>query len=151
METLQEIAPRGLMKILQGFLNRWKPNNDKNTARVDQGEVENQRAQQETIIESQSGERLTQIKSYLSDLTKRSEEENKSLFIISTLQMIESLLIEVPASHRAKMQPMYSCLFVEADTFVDNMMDCVRIHYDKKPRRSNVHRHELAKPSQRLP
>ena len=112
METLQEIRAHELMKKLQGLLNRWKENNDKNTARVDQGEVENQRAQQETIIESQSGERLTQIKSYWIDLTKWSEEGNKRTYrIISMLQKIERVLIKLPASHKAKMQPMYSCLY----------------------------------------
>ncbi|GKE20858.1 hypothetical protein Tco_1432370 [Tanacetum coccineum] len=108
METLQDIRPRKLMEELQKLLNRWKTNCDKKIAHVDQGEVENQRAQQETIIESQSGE-------------------------------------------RAKMQPMYSCLYAEADTFMDNMMDRVRIHYDKKPRCSNVLCHELATPSQPFP
>ncbi|PWA55634.1 F-box domain, Leucine-rich repeat domain, L domain-like protein [Artemisia annua] len=153
MVLREEIRALELMKKLQGLLNRWKENNDKNTARVDQGEVENQRAQQETIIESESVERLTQIKSYWIDLTKWSEEGDKrTCRIISILQKIESLLIKLPASHKAKMQPMYSCLYAEADTFMDNMMDrTVRIHCDKKPRRSNVHCHELATPSQPLP
>ncbi|GKE27921.1 hypothetical protein Tco_1443305 [Tanacetum coccineum] len=144
-----EIRPCKLMEELQKLLNRWKTNGDKKTAYVDQGEVENERVQQETIIESQSGERLTQIKSYYSDLTKWSEELNKrSCHIISMLQKIESLLIELPVSHRAKMQPMYSCLYAEADTFMDNMMDRVRIHCDKKPRCSNVLCYELATQSQ---
>ena len=151
MGTLQEIRANKLMEELQGLLNQWKANNDKNTACVDQGEVENQRAQQETIIEPQSGERLTQIKSYWSDLTKWSEEGHKrTRLIISMLQEIESLLIELPASPRAKMQPMYSCLYAKADTFMDNMIDCVRIHCDKKPRRSSAHFHELATTSQPL-
>ncbi|GJV02278.1 hypothetical protein Tco_1335847 [Tanacetum coccineum] len=51
----------------------------------------------------------------------------------------------------AKMQPMYSCLYAKADTFMDNMMDRVRIYCDKKPRCLNVHCHELATPSQPFP
>ncbi|PWA81049.1 F-box domain, Leucine-rich repeat domain, L domain-like protein [Artemisia annua] len=153
MVLREEIRAHELIKELQGLLNQWKANNDKNTARVNQGEVENQGAQQETIIESQSGKRLTQIKSYWSDLTKWSEEGDKrTCRVILMLQKIESLLIELPASHKPKMQPMYSCLYAEADTFMDNMMDrTVRIHCDKKPRHSNVHYHELATPSQPLP
>ncbi|PWA53866.1 F-box domain, Leucine-rich repeat domain, L domain-like protein [Artemisia annua] len=152
MVLREEIRANKLMEELQGLLDQWKVNNDKNTASVDQGQVENQRAQQETIIESQSGERLTQIKSYWSDLTKWSEEGHKrTCLIISMLQEIESLLIELPASPRAKMQPMYSCLYAEADTFMDNMIDHVRIHCDKKPRRSSAQCHELATPSQPLP
>ncbi|GKA52468.1 F-box domain containing protein, partial [Tanacetum coccineum] len=152
MVLREDIRAHELMEELQELLNWWKANSDNNTAQVDLGEVENQTAQQETIIESQSGERLTHIKSYWSDLTKWSEEgEERSCCIISMLQEIKSLLIELPASHRAKMQPMYSCLHAEADTFMDNMMDRVRIHCDKKPRRSNVHCHELATPSQPFP
>ncbi|GJS32220.1 F-box domain containing protein [Tanacetum coccineum] len=152
MVLREEIRAHKLMEELQKLLNLWKANSDKKIAQVDQGDVENQRAQQETIIESQSGERLTQIKSYWSNLTKWSEEgEERSCRIISMLQEIESLLIELPASHRAKMQPMYSCLHAEADTFMDKMMDRVRIHCDKKPRRSNIHCHELATPSQPFP
>ncbi|GKD55438.1 hypothetical protein Tco_1288825, partial [Tanacetum coccineum] len=39
-------------------------------------------------------------------------------------------------------------LLGKADTVMDNMMDHVRIHCDKKPRCLNVHCHELATPSQ---
>ncbi|GJW50550.1 hypothetical protein Tco_0091901 [Tanacetum coccineum] len=64
---------------------------------------------------------------------------------------IKTLLIELSESHRAKMQPMYSCLNPEADTFMDNIMDRVRFHCDKKPIHSNVQCHELATPSQLFP
>ncbi|GJZ16273.1 F-box domain containing protein, partial [Tanacetum coccineum] len=101
LEIFEEIRAHKLMEELQKLLNCWIPNSDKNTAQVDQREVENQRAQQETMIESQYGERLTQIK--------------------------------------------------KADTFMDNMMDRVRIHCDKKPRCSNIQCHELATPSQPFP
>ncbi|GJU61618.1 hypothetical protein Tco_1243453 [Tanacetum coccineum] len=117
----------------------------------DQGEVENQRAQQETIMESHFGERLTQIKSYWGELYKWYEEgDRRTCRIISLLQFIESFLKMLPASHRAKMQPMYTSVYPEADTFMDNMMDRMRILCDKKPRRSNVHFHEHAPPSQQL-
>nr|GEU74396.1 hypothetical protein [Tanacetum cinerariifolium] len=117
MVLREDIRAHELMEEVQKLLNGWKANSDKNTAQVDLGEVENQTAQQETMIESQSGERLTQIKSYWSDLTKWSEEGEER----------------------------------KADTFMDNMMDRVRIHCDKKPRHSNIHCHELATPSQPFP
>ncbi|GKC45639.1 hypothetical protein Tco_1063361, partial [Tanacetum coccineum] len=146
-----EIRAYELMEELQGLLNRWKANSDKNTAHMDQGEVENQRAQQETIMESPFGERLTQIKSYWVELNKWYEEGDKrTCRIISMLQEIESLLIELPASKRAMIQLMYYSLYAEANTFMDNMMDRVKIQCDKKPRRSNVHFHELATTSQPL-
>ncbi|GKC21042.1 F-box domain containing protein [Tanacetum coccineum] len=108
LEIVEEIRAYKLMEELQKLLNCWITNSDKNTAQVDQREVENHRAHQETMIESQYGE-------------------------------------------RAKMQPMYSCLHAEAETFIDNMMDRVRIHCDKKPRCSNIQCHELATPSQPFP
>ncbi|GKB59511.1 hypothetical protein Tco_0915697 [Tanacetum coccineum] len=140
------------MEELQGLLNQWKANNDKNTAHFDQGGVENKRAKQETIMESHFGERLTQIKSYWVELNKWYEERDKRTCrrIISMLQEIESLLKKLPASQRVKMQPVYTSLYAEADTFMDDMMDRVRIQCDKKPRRSNVHLHELATTSQPL-
>ena len=147
METLQEIRAHKLIKELQGLLNQWKANSDNTTSHSDQGEV----AQQETITESHFGERLTQIKSYWGELNKWHEEGDKrTRRIISMLQEIESLLKKLPASQRAKMQPMFTSLYAEADTFMDNMMDRVRIQCDKKPRRSNVHFHELATTSQPL-
>ncbi|GJX40624.1 F-box domain containing protein [Tanacetum coccineum] len=135
MVLREEIRMYKLMEELQGLLNQWKTNSDKNTGHVDQGEVEDQRAQQETIMESQCGERLAEIKSYWSDFKKWSEEGDKrTCRIISMLQEIESLLIELPASKRAKIQPMCSSLYAEADTLMDNMMDRVRIQFHKKPR-----------------
>ncbi|GKF35438.1 hypothetical protein Tco_0108638 [Tanacetum coccineum] len=86
-------------------------------------------------MESYCGGRLAEIKSYWSDFKKWSEEGDKrTCRIISMLQEIESLLIELPASKRAKIQPMCSSLYAEADTLMDNMMDRVRIQWHKKPR-----------------
>ncbi|GKA37828.1 F-box domain containing protein [Tanacetum coccineum] len=136
----EEIRAHRLTEKLQGLLKQWKGNGEKNTAHIDQGDVENQRAQQQTIKESHFGEKLTRIKGYWSDLNKWYEEENEmACHIISLLQKIEKLLTKLPASQRAKMQPMYSSLNAEAETFINNMMDSMRILCDKQPRSSNVY------------
>ncbi|GJV34036.1 F-box domain containing protein [Tanacetum coccineum] len=103
----EEIRAHKLMEKLQKLLNRWKANSDKNTAHVDQGEAENQRAQQHKLMEKLQ-------------------------------KLLNRLLKKLPASQRAKMQPMYTSLYAEADTFMDDMMDRVRIQCDKKLRRSNA-------------
>ncbi|GJR04102.1 peroxidase 64 [Tanacetum coccineum] len=76
--------------------------------------------------------------------------EEVKVFVVTKLQRQLDQLCKF-ADGGAKMQPMYSCLYAEADTFMDNMMDHVRIHCDKKTIRSNVHYHELATPSQLFP
>nr|GEX69902.1 F-box domain, leucine-rich repeat domain, L domain-like protein [Tanacetum cinerariifolium] len=66
-----------LWKNCRDYYTSRKANSDKNTGHVDQGEVEDQRAQQETIMESKYGERLAEIKSYWGDLKKWYEEGDK--------------------------------------------------------------------------
>ncbi|KAJ0824530.1 hypothetical protein HanRHA438_Chr17g0793431 [Helianthus annuus] len=76
----------------------------------------------------------TEVKKYLLDsapgatLTMVSHDEHTKL----------------PTSHRANLQERFFGLSAEAEAIMDDVMDCMKIQYDKKPSRPSVYFHELA-------
>ncbi|KAF5753681.1 hypothetical protein HanXRQr2_Chr17g0782841 [Helianthus annuus] len=152
-------SARSLMRELQELLDEWKENSETNTAHMkqdkapieshmstvhEQGEVEDHKAQPDTKIEGRSGGRMTHITCYWENLNEQFKKGNeKTGHILSMLQKIEGVMTKLPTSHRAKLQERFFGLSAEAEAIMDDVMDCMKIQYDKKPSRSNVYFHEL--------
>ncbi|KAJ0446018.1 putative F-box domain, leucine-rich repeat domain superfamily, F-box-like domain superfamily [Helianthus annuus] len=145
-------SARSLMRELQELLDEWKENSEANTAHMkqdkapieshmstvhEQGEVEDHKAQPDTKMEGRSGGRMTHITCYWEDLNEQFKKGNeKTGHILSMLQKIEGVLTKLPTSHRAKLQERFFGLSAEAEALMDDVMDCMKIQYDKKPSRS---------------
>ncbi|KAI7739800.1 hypothetical protein M8C21_024264 [Ambrosia artemisiifolia] len=148
---------RSLMRDFQVLLDQWKEKSETNTAHMkppvgshtemvhEQVEVENHREQPDAKMKWHFGGRMAHIKNYWEDLNEQLEKGcNNTGFIISILQEIEEVMTRLPTSHQAKLQERFFGLCAEAETIMDNVMDRMKIHCDKKPSRSNVYFQELA-------
>ncbi|XP_022025526.1 putative F-box/FBD/LRR-repeat protein At4g13965 [Helianthus annuus] len=158
-------SAENLMRKLQVLLDKWKENSEINTTDMEQDkapmesqtatmheqvEVENERAFPDTKIKWHFGDRMTHIESYWEGLNEQYEKgyENTG-HTISMLREIKVILTKLPASHRDKLEGRFSGLCVEAETIMDNVMDCMKIKCGKTPNRSNVSSHELVTSPQR--
>ncbi|KAJ0630984.1 putative F-box domain, leucine-rich repeat domain superfamily, F-box-like domain superfamily [Helianthus annuus] len=158
-------SAENLMRKLQVLLDKWTENSEINTTDMEQDkapmesqtatmheqvEVENERAFPDTKIKWHFGDRMTHIESYWEGLNEQYEKgyENTG-HTISMLREIKVILTKLPASHRDKLEGRFSGLCVEAETIMDNVMDCMKIKCGKTPHRSNVSSHELVTSPQR--
>lgn len=79
------------------------------------------------------------------DFTVKMEQgKAKSGDIISRLERIKGLLIKLPTSKRAELQPCFSSLCVEADTVVNSILDHMKIQCETKGSNFSMCFHELA-------
>ncbi|KAI3713664.1 hypothetical protein L1987_72247 [Smallanthus sonchifolius] len=143
-------SARNRMGELQVLLDQWKENSETNKSHMkqneapmeshtttvhEQGEVETHRARDKKM-KCHFQERMAHVKSYWEVLNEQLEKGyNKTRRSISLLREIEGLLKKVPRSDRAKLQTRFSGLRAEAETIMDNVMDCVKIQCDKRPSR----------------
>ncbi|KAK1438305.1 hypothetical protein QVD17_04112 [Tagetes erecta] len=92
---------------------------------------------------------MAQIKSGWENLgVNLQQRKEKACFIISNLQRIEELLSKLPASKRAKFQPCFSSLCIEAESVISQVTDCMQIQCDENQSRSSVCLYELATSSE---
>ncbi|PWA38527.1 F-box domain, Leucine-rich repeat domain, L domain-like protein [Artemisia annua] len=90
-------------------------------------------------------EMMDQIDSCWKDLSAQIEHgKSKTSGIISKLCHIEQLLKELPASKRAQIEKLFSRLCMEADTVMNNIIDCVKIQSEEKQSRLSIYCHDLA-------
>lgn len=63
-----------------------------------------------------------------SDMSKRvaQQGEKKTIPIISLMESIKDFLAKLSTSKKAEMQPCFSSLCVEADTVINNIVNCTK-------------------------
>lgn len=90
-------------------------------------------------------ETMTCIDTSWEDLNRQIERGKSRISgIISDLHDIKEVLIKLPASNKAELQPSFSSLCSEADIVVNKIMDYVKILCDMKGSRFSVYIHGLA-------
>ncbi|KAK9052903.1 hypothetical protein SSX86_029533 [Deinandra increscens subsp. villosa] len=135
----------GLMKELEVLLDQWK----ENTVHMEQDKAPNgsHRAQPDTKMKLCTGETTAHVESYWKDLNNQLKEgHRRSVSASSMLEVIEEVLIKLPTSHRAKLQPKFSSLCAEVDTIMDDMMHHLKIQCDRKPRTPPLDHHRYPSP-----
>ncbi|PWA76435.1 F-box domain, Leucine-rich repeat domain, L domain-like protein [Artemisia annua] len=90
-------------------------------------------------------ETMTCIDASWEDLNSQIERGKSRISgIISDLHDIKEVMIKLPASNKAELQPRFSSLCSEADIVVNKIMDYVKILCDMKGSRFSVYIHGLA-------
>ncbi|KAI3713744.1 hypothetical protein L1987_72330 [Smallanthus sonchifolius] len=142
MVLREERQAQDLMAELRVLLDKEKDNSKINKARPER---------EKTPVESlepkklEIGGNMAQIKGGWENLgVQFSQRKEQASVIISKLQLVEELLAKLPASKRAKIQPCFSSMCVEADIAISQITDCIKIQCDENQIRSSVWFHELA-------
>ncbi|KAM0059696.1 hypothetical protein Hdeb2414_s0005g00184211 [Helianthus debilis subsp. tardiflorus] len=126
VEAVMNVASaRNLMRELQVLLDQWKECCETNTVHVKQDKAP---------MKSRFHERMTRIESYWEDLNEPFQKGYKNTRLtISKLRNIEGLLKKLPRSHTANLQARFFGLRAEAESFMGNMMDRMKIQCNKRP------------------
>nr|XP_043619592.1 uncharacterized protein LOC122591088 [Erigeron canadensis] len=103
------------------------------------------KTQPEMKMQLQSGGNVALIESCWKDLSVQIEQRiAKACLIISMLRRIEEILINLPATNRAIIQPSFSSLCAETDAVISKITDCMKMQCDENQSHSSVRFHKLA-------